>query len=409
MRTLRLPTFAYPYQMVIWSSFVSNTGTTFYRMAAAIVAFRLTGQVAAAGGAYLFSLLPRLILLPIGGAIGDRVDRRDLLIRLDLVSIVAAGLMILVTSSPWLPLMYTCGFVLTSLNCIYKPSQQAYLRQLAGEDQITHAITNFTLFSLKGSECAGPLIATPLVAFAGATTGFIANAASFAISAALLAQLPAGPRSNKTGKSIRQIVRGYIEILRDYPRVRAICIGGIAPFVPLFYFMGSAVAYATHLGQPSSFMTVLVGALAVGGFVGGLWAKHGQKHGYLTGTVAGTVTIVSIPMWALLSFTSAIWLAVGVIFVIQVFAVATEIVLDVLAQHTVPDHLQGRLITLIMLSHSTGQVAGAFIVTRISTTQAVGGLLPVSLASVIPLAIAACIWVRAPGAEANAHALALRR
>jgi hypothetical protein len=74
VRALRLPSFAYPYQMVIWSSFVSNTGTTFYRMAAAIVAFRLTGQVAAAGGAYLFSLLPRLILLPIGG--GDRRSRR---------------------------------------------------------------------------------------------------------------------------------------------------------------------------------------------------------------------------------------------------------------------------------------------------------------------------------------------
>ena len=108
----------------------------------------------------------------------------------------------------------------------------------------------------------------------GATTAFIANAASFAVSAALLARLPAGPRTPRPPVWVTDLLAGYIDIVRAYPRVTAICLASGAGCVPGYFFMSSAVVYATHLGQPPTFLTVLFGALAVGGFLGGVWSKQ---------------------------------------------------------------------------------------------------------------------------------------
>jgi hypothetical protein len=50
-----------------------------------------------------------------------------------------------------------------------------------------------------------------------------------------------------------------------------------------------------------------------------------------------------------------------------------------------------RLVALILWSLALGQVAGAFVVTSLSTGQAVGAMAPVGFTSLIPLVIAACI------------------
>jgi hypothetical protein len=195
---------------------------------------------------------------------------------------------------------------------------------------------------------------------------------------------------------VRDLLGGYIDIVRAYPRVTAICLASAVGCVPGYFFMSSAVVYATHLGQPATFLTVLFGALAVGGFLGGVWSKHGQKHGYLNATTSGVLTLLFIPMWGLLAFTKVAWVALCLLVVIEVADAATVIVFDVFAQRVVPDHLQGRLVALILWSAAFAEVTGALIVTCLSTSQAVGALVPVSLGSLLPVAIAGGIWVLAP-------------
>ncbi len=394
------------YQWVIVSATVSNGGTSFYTMAAAILAFHLTGQVSASGTVFVWSLLPRLILLLVGGVIGDRYDRRDLLFRLDLLAAAVTLAPLFVVNASQLWILYATGFVLNVLSCIYRPSQSALVRQLAGPEHVQSAITDFNIWAQQLASIIGPLLAWPLLILIGPVEGFVVNALSFVASALIIGQVPRGKWSEGRTETVIGTLAGYVHILRRRPRVFSVCLASIGACVPIFYFQGIAVVYAVHLGQPSSFITVLFAVAAFGGLVGGLVVKVVP----LTPKISAFCLIAAIPTWALLSYTSWAVVALLVVVVTTVFDNAGEIAFDVLIQKAVPDAEQARLASVFMWFYAIGQIAGVLIVTLIDTAQAVSGMAPVALGSTLlslsalaPLFLASTVPIEHVLAEEEMH------
>ena len=115
-RALRLPDFR-----LFWGgAFVSNIGTWLQTVAQGWLVLSLTSSPAWLGAIAFLGNLPSILLTPIGGVYADRLDRRRVLIVLQSLMLIAAGLLGVLTHlqrvQPWhiavLSLLSGCALAL---------------------------------------------------------------------------------------------------------------------------------------------------------------------------------------------------------------------------------------------------------------------------------------------------------
>jgi MFS family permease len=139
--------------------------------------------------------VPRLFG-PLAGAVADRVQVRRLLIVMELIQCAAFGVITAAPSQlalivPLVALSACCSTVFGSAGRIVTP------RLVAADDLMTANAWLGTAFNLQA--VCGPLIGGVLVASIHARGAFAVNAASFAISAALLTRIPRLPSQPAAG------------------------------------------------------------------------------------------------------------------------------------------------------------------------------------------------------------------
>src|SRR5262249_33224936 len=127
-----------------------------------------------------------VLLAPVVGVLADRVSRRRLLIASDL-----GGALIFATvpfaSSAWE--LVVLAALAGSAATFVRPTLTAAVPNLVGEGDLERA--NAALQTMGNVGLAvGPALAGVLVAATGTDIAFAANAASFALSALLIARLP---------------------------------------------------------------------------------------------------------------------------------------------------------------------------------------------------------------------------
>ena len=153
------------------------------------LALELTGSPAAVGAVTAARTLPILLLALPAGVVGDRVDRRRLIVATSAMgAAVATGLAVLAGSER---LDLTALLILSALagaaNAIEVPTYNAYLGQLAGPSVLPAIAVNAFVFN--AARIVGPSIAGLLLATSGAGVVFVLNAASYVALAVLLATL----------------------------------------------------------------------------------------------------------------------------------------------------------------------------------------------------------------------------
>lgn len=110
------------------------------------------------GIAQAASMVPSFLLILVGGAVADRVDRRRHLIRLHLLaSALAAGLTALVASGRLsLPLLVAYALAIGCTSAFVMPARDALLSEVAGADMM-RAVTLMTLVQWS-AQAAGALL-----------------------------------------------------------------------------------------------------------------------------------------------------------------------------------------------------------------------------------------------------------
>lgn len=149
----------------------------------ALVVFAKTGSTVWLSASFLFTQVPSALVAPWSGMMADRLDRKRIMITCDLLGAAAYGGMA-VTGQPLLLILL--GSVAALLHAPFGPAARAAVPNLAGEADLTWANGTLSAASNVG-QLAGPAVGGVLYAAAGAGPAFVANAASFAISAALIA------------------------------------------------------------------------------------------------------------------------------------------------------------------------------------------------------------------------------
>lgn len=168
----------------LWSGWtVSALGDSLNQAALVFLILTLTGGKGLQTGLALgLRLSSRLICAGLGGVLADRLDRRRLLLSLDICLAVTALLFAGAGSRGSLPALYTLTVVMGALSAAHASVRTVYLQDVAGAARFDHALAvmqiGFGLAVLLGSGLGGVMIAV-----LGCQLVFILDALSFLFSA----------------------------------------------------------------------------------------------------------------------------------------------------------------------------------------------------------------------------------
>ncbi|MFF2615522.1 MFS transporter [Kitasatospora sp. NPDC058046] len=292
---------------------VSTLGDAVVPAALAIAITRATGSAAALALVLGCAMVPKLLLLPVGGVVGDRFDPRLVALGTDLVRALAQLLvgLELLDGHPRLSHVAAASAVGGIASAFAMPTASPLVAAtVRGELRLR---ANALLGTATGAaRLGGPALAGLLVYTAGPGWAFVLDGASFVLSAALLARLrvdratgdpapddtapdntvPDAPRSLR-----RDLAEGWSEVRsRDWYWTSLIAHGVWNGASAVLLTLGPLIA-ATRLGGDGAWVA-LTQAGAVGLLVGSLVAARLRpRRPVLAGNLA--LALYGLPLLAL--------------------------------------------------------------------------------------------------------------
>jgi MFS family permease len=171
---------------LIAASAASQIGNWLYNAALLGYVYSATRSAGWVGAATICRLLPYVLLGPFGGAVADRYRRRSVLLAGDgLRLLLMAVLALTVARSGPVALVIALTVLASAAGCAERPAAMALLPRLVGETRLGPA--NALLHTVQDlGILVGPAIGAILLAVAPAWIAFLANGATFAVSALLI-------------------------------------------------------------------------------------------------------------------------------------------------------------------------------------------------------------------------------
>lgn len=230
------------------------------------------GQVAIAFGAG--ALLEVLVVL-FGGVVGDRFQRRVVMITADVVRFASqatlAVLLILGVAEFWQ--IVVVQVIQGAGAAFFNPAMNGMVPEIASERRLQDANALLTT-ALAAGTMLGPALAGILIAIGGVGWAFALDALTFAASAALLASIhvPPGPPREPSGSVFSDMLEGWKEFRRRtwlWVIVAEFALLNALVFGP-FQMLGASVAVES-LGGLQAWAVILT-ASGIGRLCGGLVA-----------------------------------------------------------------------------------------------------------------------------------------
>ena len=169
------------YRLYFTGQSISLAGTWMQMTAQSWLVLTLTHSSTDLGFTVALQTLPVLLLAPYGGVVADRVDKRRLMIVLQIAmgfQALALGLLtILGTVRFWQ--VCVLAVILGLNNAFENSARQAFVREMVGKDELRNAIT-LNSVTVNAARAVGPAIGGILIATVGTGICFLLNAASFA-------------------------------------------------------------------------------------------------------------------------------------------------------------------------------------------------------------------------------------
>ncbi|WP_169745790.1 MFS transporter [Actinocatenispora sera] len=202
-RTLRRPR---PFGLLWGAGTISALGDGVHWIALPLLAASVTSDPRLVSLVSVAEQLPWVLFGLLAGALADRVDRRRVLWRLDLVraGIVAVLAGTVLTDSVTLPVVLLVAFTLTTVGTVYDAASAAMVPALVPVAERPAANGRLQAGTLVADTLLGaPVGATLFTLYAAAP--FLVDTASFAVAAALVAAIPvaAAPHTLRTAAPTR--------------------------------------------------------------------------------------------------------------------------------------------------------------------------------------------------------------
>ena len=209
------------FRLLYFGTLISLGGDWFLTVALLDLVLQLTGSATLVSVMLLCQSLPIFLFTPHAGHIIDRIDRRKLMIAVDLGRAVACLLPLFARTPAMLPFAYA-GVILISIGSAYfEPASQAALPNIVASDEL--AAANVLMGSTWGTMlAAGAAIGGAVTMLFGRDASFVVDAVSFVVSALLLWRMRvrfSEVREHHDKPPLLASIRETIRFAKDQPRV----------------------------------------------------------------------------------------------------------------------------------------------------------------------------------------------
>ena len=335
------------FRFIYFGQLVSVFGTQLTAVAVPFQVYRLTHSSFDVGLVSLAQLFPLLGFSLLGGSVIDAVDRRRLLILVEIVMAgSSAGLAVNADLGPQLWPLFVFPALSAGLTGIAVPTRNTMIPNLVTGDLIVAATALFQALIQLGA-IVGPALGGLLLAGAGVRFVYWVDVATFIVSVlAASAMAPQPPTGIGPRPGLRSIVEG-LSFLKGRPAIQgaylidinAMVFGmprALFPALALNTFGGGARVLGLLYAAPGA--GALVGALTTG------WVVRIRRQ--------GRAVITAVVVWgvAIAAFGVVRWLPAALV----LLAVAgwadmiSALFRNTIIQLSVPDRLRGRLLGVQM-------------------------------------------------------------
>jgi len=268
---------------------ISITGGAAAFAALNFTVYERTGSAAWLSVSLLLTFGVAGVFAPLGGVLGDRFDRRKVMIASDLAGAACYAGMAFV-HEPWM--LIAVGFVAAVVETPFWSASAAAVPNLVEEDQLAWANGLLQLGGNAGI-MLGPALGGALLAVIGPEMVFAANAFTFVVSALIVMTVRgrfAEDRSEADAHEHRGVRAGFVFIARDRV-LRTLVFAWVALVFGIGMAMVADVPLAELFGSGSTGYGLMIGAFGVGSVAGSLAARNLRERNEAKALVLGTLAM----------------------------------------------------------------------------------------------------------------------
>ncbi|WP_142316437.1 MFS transporter [Bacillus thuringiensis] len=276
------------FHLMVSGQIITILGSTLLRFALSLYVLDITGRADIFAGLYAVTSIP-FLLAPLGGAIADRFNRRNVMVIFDFINaaIVLIFIVLLLTESVSILMIGTIMFLLAVVSAMYAPVVMASIPQLVPEKKLEQA--NGIVNGVQAlSNIVAPVLGGILYGIIGLKMLVIISCLAFFLSAILemFITIPFIKRIQE-GHIVPIIVKdmkeGFLYVLKQPFILKAMLLAALLNLIltPLFVVGGPIILRVTMQSSDTmygigmgliNFATIL-GALSIGFFAKKLQMK----------------------------------------------------------------------------------------------------------------------------------------
>ncbi len=347
----------------LWiGTLASNVGSWAQKVATAWLIYRITNSEAWLGIDAFASGFPTVLLLPWGGVISDRVDRRNLLIWTNAVSAALAFALAALALAGALQIWH---IILVSalagcVQALMAPASTSILPTLVGAEGTTSAIALNSL-QFNVSRIVGPAVGGLTLVYLGPAASFALNGVSFLVMVIALVQIAPIPAAPPKAESVWRYLLSGFTFVRDSGNIRVLLMMVmLAAFLgaPMISMMPALTKSVLH--RDASTYSLMLSCFGLGAVVAAAVVALDSRH---SPRPCRAVPYLIVYGACLIGVGYGLPIGIVVLLVtVSGFAfINTMIRLGTALLRTSPDEYRGRVTSLQSLGFRLGQPLGALV------------------------------------------------
>ncbi len=327
---------------------ISLIGTWMTRIATAWLVYRLTHSALLLGTVSFCGQIPTFLIAPFAGVWVDRLDRRQILVWTQTLSMVQSFLLAGLTLSGRINIPWILGLSVMQgvINAFDMPGRQSFMVQMIeGREDLGNAIAiNSSMVNM--ARLIGPSLAGILIAATNEGWCFLTDGVSYiaVIVSLLMMRVPAQPARRKVTSTFTELKEGWTYVSHFLPIRTILSLFAIVslmgmPFVVLMPIFAAGVLH----GGPHT-LGFLMGAMGVGALLSAL-SLAARK------SVRGLIRIIPVAAavfgLGLIGFglSHAYWLSMVTVFIAGMGMMQGMAASNTIIQTLVTEEIRGRVMS----------------------------------------------------------------
>jgi MFS family permease len=263
------------YRLLWLSQVPSFAGMQMQQVARGLLAYQLTGSYTAVGIVMMAWGIPQLLLSLVGGAVADRVNKRNLIIGVQAgTGLLSLGTAVLVAVDLIsIPILFATGLVQGTLIAFNWPARQALMAELVPQSDLANAVA-LNNMAMNATRIVGPAIAGGLIALWGVEAAYFTQSFLYLFVLYFLVQLPPSTShvaGGATRGSISQEMAAGVRYIAGSPSLRLLMLLAFIPTMLGMPYMTLLPGFAVdELGQGAGAYGFMFTVTGIGAVVGSL-------------------------------------------------------------------------------------------------------------------------------------------